>query len=473
MPLLKRLEVMSLINLIRNELYKIFHKKTIYIFLVIMFLYTILVNFVYYQEGKSHKVYGDNTFYDETYVGNEDGELKAQKKTTNDVNKFESQYDKDSWQRITIYENIDIANTLYQNYLTINRYEAKLGEDKKDYLEAKKEIAELQNKLDSGDWKYFIREEMAKRKEIIKENGSDADQEAMLEVLQMRLDYDIPYGNDYLNEYLNNYYYLLNDIKYYEGLDKLTASDERVLATDKAELEVEAYKIKNKINNSQLREIINDFYSIFSMAIIIVIIVVAGSILSEEFSKGTIKLLLVKPYRRWEILASKFITSIIIIFLAILAQFAFEMVIGGLYFGYSGLNIPEVVFDYSSNAIKMINIFGLFSLRTLAVLPQFILLATIAFALSVLFTNATASIAVTLVISFGSSVLNLLAQAIKVGFLKYFITLNWDFTCYLFGGKSPYDGISLPLSIGVSVTYFVILLLISFIVFQKKNIKNI
>ena len=44
---LKRLEVISLINLIKNELYKIFHKKGIYIVLLITLLFTLLTNIIY------------------------------------------------------------------------------------------------------------------------------------------------------------------------------------------------------------------------------------------------------------------------------------------------------------------------------------------------------------------------------------------------------------------------------------------
>ena len=47
MYLLKRLEVISLINLIKNEIYKILHKKSLYIVLLITTLFVLLTQLIY------------------------------------------------------------------------------------------------------------------------------------------------------------------------------------------------------------------------------------------------------------------------------------------------------------------------------------------------------------------------------------------------------------------------------------------
>ena len=79
------------------------------------------------------------------------------------------------------------------------------------------------------------------------------------------------------------------------------------------------------------------------------IIMVAGTIVSEEFNKGTIKLLLVKPYSRYKILLSKFLTILIMIVFSILVVIGMELLVGGILFGFDSLSIPVVEYNFNTN----------------------------------------------------------------------------------------------------------------------------
>ena len=57
-------------------------------------------------------------------------------------------------------------------------------------------------------------------------------------------------------------------------------------------------------------------------------------------------------------------------------------------------------------------------------LPIIILLATLSFALSTIFTNAPVAISIPLLGYMGVAVINQLAIEYNIGFLKYFVTLN-------------------------------------------------
>ena len=57
--------------------------------------------------------------------------------------------------------------------------------------------------------------------------------------------------------------------------------------------------------------------------------------------------------------------------------------------------------------------------------------------------------------------------------MKYFITLNWNFQDYLFGGISTYKYLDLKKSMLIFIIYDIILLGIMFISFKRKNVKNI
>ena len=57
--------------------------------------------------------------------------------------------------------------------------------------------------------------------------------------------------------------------------------------------------------------------------------------------------------------------------------------------------------------------------------------------------------------------------------MKYFITLNLDFTQYKFGANPQFEYINFTHSIIVYIAYILVLLIPTFIIFKKKNIKNI
>ena len=70
-------------------------------------------------------------------------------------------------------------------------------------------------------------------------------------------------------------------------------------------------------------------------------------------------------------------------------------------------------------------------------------------------------------------VINLLVIQYKVEFMKFFVSMNWDFEGYLFGNLPKMEGMTAGFSVIICIIYFIALLIPTFIVFRKKNIKNI
>ena len=56
---------------------------------------------------------------------------------------------------------------------------------------------------------------------------------------------------------------------------------------------------------------------------------------------------------------------------------------------------------------------------------------------------------------------------------RYFITNNWDFSIYLFGGISDISGVTLIGSIVIYIVYMVILLGVAIYKFNRKEIRNV
>ncbi len=170
-------------------------------------------------------------------------------------------------------------------------------------------------------------------------------------------------------------------------------------------------------------------------------------------------------------MASKFITSIIVAIIVILLVLLMQFVVGGLIQGFDSFRNPTIIYDHTINNVKQINTIQYLAMQALGKAPMYILLMTLAFAFSTIFTNSALAITISLLGYMGSSVINMLALNLKLNWIKYFVTPNWNLTEYFWGGIPTFEGITLPFSIAIIVIYMVIMLVPTFIIFQKKNIK--
>lgn len=491
-----------MINLIKNELYKIFKKKTIYIMLIIMLSIITLNAFLIKKYSMDDYI---STLDTEKY---EIEELKRENNLYDKDNKEEKQeyynnlsniqlYEltskyKKEWQKILINENLRevIQNMNNAKYIENND---------KAYNEYKKEYDNFLNELDLNDWKYFANKEIKATKDEItylekeKENAQDKEtykkaiqeETNKLEILKLRLKKDIPYGNDYLNTALEGY---ITIAKSYEDF-KNNIVKENNEYNKKDDYQIKAqyieymknnakdkYMIDNKVNLNDSKTsrnlLINTLNDNF-LFIIIIIAVITGSIVSTEFDKGTIKLLLVKPYSRNKILLSKYIVSLLIIIFSILSAFIMQLIVGGIFFGFDTLNIPVIVYNFTQNKIMNINVFKYVFDNIIAILPEFILLATLAFAISTITNMSTLGVALPIIGVGAADIINAIAIGKNIIQLKYFVTLNWNFTNYLYGGVNSFPTLSVSFSILICIIYLLIMLSTTFIVFNKRNIKNI
>ncbi len=489
---------MSLSSLVKNELIKIFKKKTIYITMGVIFLLLIFMNcmFKYANNGNTINYY----LYSENYIQS----LKSELETLNpdkpsdvttyinilsdiQLSEIMEQHKDAEWKLAIINERI----APYISERNTYQYGAEKNEEQVEIIN--QEIDELLAKLDENDWKYFAKEDLAQAEQQIEELNRQKEQtedtaviknidsqiqtaKTEKEIAEYRLNKEIPYGNDYLNRAISNLQMANSNLASFENTDELTYQ-EKLEYNSYLEVQAESRYILdtgNDINNSDsLKGILQSFYSQFGIFLIVVVVMIAGTIVSEEFNKGTIKLLLVKPYTRSKILMAKAITTLIMIIFVIIVTLLMEILIGGVIFGFDSLSEPAVAYNFNTNTIQEMNIFANLGLQTLTQLPMIILLATLAFAISTIFSNSTLAITISLLGYMSSSIINQLAIGYDLQFLKYFVTMNWDLSMYLYGGLPYMEGMSMLLSILICVAYFLIMMIPTFIVFKKRNIKNI
>lgn len=469
-----------MINLIKNELYKIFHKKGIYIVTIITALYVLLTNVIYTTTIEYDYIddsYESEMIYLEMLEESEDSDIEEiiSSKTLINMYEYANSFGKDSWQRKIVIRDYNLYERIYGLNEIIVRYENKLDKDKILYEDAKKELQNIKNELSNKKEIEYIKEQIVVCKEDLKLDNSYSNK-AELEALELRYKYKISFTNDSLNDYLDTYKYNREYIMELDEKSVLSEEDEKYYIQLKQETEVSKAYIENLIDAEKADgqyQIYNYFYNEYFIMILVFIILISGSIVSEEFSKGTIKLLLVKPYTRIKILLSKYISSLIMILFAIIVPILMQLIIGSIIYGIDSLSTPAIVYNYITQTAETISLFKYLLLQTLGILPELILISTIAFTFSTLFISTSLANTLTIIGVFGSNLIGLYAQSFEIEILKYFVTLNWDWTVYLFGGTSPYIGVTFPFSVAICIIYLVILIALSLIVFNKRNIKNV
>ena len=72
-----------------------------------------------------------------------------------------------------------------------------------------------------------------------------------------------------------------------------------------------------------------------------------------------------------------------------------------------------------------------------------------------------------------TEVINQITYSLNVKWIKYFVTPNWDLSQMFNGKLHELEGINMTFALVVCLIYFLIMIIPSFIVFKKKNIKNI
>ena len=489
---------MSLSNLVKNELIKIFKKKTIYITMVVIFLLLIFMNcmFKYANSGSEYDYY----LYNENYINSLRGELETlNPEKSSDVTTYinllsEIQLSEMMEQHKDAEWKLAIINERIAPYITErNTYQYGAEKNEAQVQEINQEIDALLAKLDENDWKYFAREDLTKAEQQIEELNAQKEQtedKAVLEnietelnnaqmekeIAEIRLNKDIPYGTNYLNRAISTLQTANTNLANFKNIEELTYEQKleyNSYLEDQAESRYILETGRDIHNTNTLKGILENFYSQFGIFLIVVVVMIAGTIVSEEFNKGTIKLLLVKPYTRNKILMAKAITTLIMIIFVIAVTLVMQILIGGIIFGFDSLAEPVVAYNFNTNTMEEMNIFANLGVQTLTQLPMIILLATLAFAISTLFSNSTLAITISLLGYMAASIINQLAIGYDLQFMKYFVTMNWDLSIYANGALPYMEGMNMTMSIIISVIYFLIMMIPTFIVFKKRNIKNI
>ena len=481
-------------KLIKNELIKIFSKKSMIVIGVIILVIIIGFNVL---NKISQNMSNSYSAYSESYIRYLDEELSnldpnkpldinkyVETKSQKDLAILAKDYKETSWQAEVIGTVISPIIEEMNNYEYIDKNNEALTISKAQY-------DEMLTALKNNDWKYFANKELdslntqiEELNTLIAQDSENEDLKTQLkslelqkEVVNLRLDKNINYGSDnYKSIAVQNYrMYMGNYIQSSQGRN-LTDEDKSEINgyLEKANLyKYDLYNDTEYQNTATANYTFQNSIGTYIVIIVMVVVIVAGVSISEEFNKGTVKLLLVRPYSRTKILISKLIAVFITMLITTATILLLQFIIGGIVYGFGTYMMNVVQFDFTTNSIITLNIFAYLGLIFICKLPIFILIGTLAFALSTLFLNSPLAVALPILGYIGSDVINMIAISYKWDWVKYFVTPNWDLSQYLFGGTPMFSRISIEFSITICAIYFVIMLVASIVSFKKRNIKNV
>ena len=217
-----------------------------------------------------------------------------------------------------------------------------------------------------------------------------------------------------------------------------------------------------------------NFWDVFTTSamginvISVLIIIIAGSVISSEFSTGTVKYLLVNPVKRYKIFIAKYISVLTFAILMLLIYYVFNIFLSGVLFGFGDFAAPHLY--VSGGKVMQGSSFLFVASKYLVSSIGMICMATLAFAISSVAKSSALSIGagVFLYVA-GWSIVGIMA-GLNLDFGRYLIFANLELNA-IAEGISPFRGQTIPFALTVIAAYMSVFLLTAWDGFVRRDIK--
>lgn len=357
----------------------------------------------------------------------------------------------------------------------------------------------IDNDIDSDDWRYDVLSavfangtgDMSGIKKYLDDNDwrgfcqyrldNDILTEGEKWEYQYRLDKDISFdkSNEKKNDLIMTVANAKNTIATM-GDAKSDGQNSRAKLEDNIKLalyQLDNDKLDNTANQMTLFETYEPeqitFWTVFltSTSLVTVVallaIVIAGGIVSSEFSQGTVKFLLINPVKRWKILMSKYFTVITVGYIMLCILFVVMIPITGLMLGFDGFSTPYIY--VSGGDVKEMPTLLYAAEQYLMKSVEMVVMSTLAFAISSLVRSTALAIGVSVfTMCIGSTVTKLLGQ-LGQDWARFLVFANTDLAS-ISKGYSIFAQHSLTFAVGVLIAHMVVFLLTAWDGFTKRSV---
>lgn len=280
---------------------------------------------------------------------------------------------------------------------------------------------------------------------------------------------------------------------YISMIQKNSRNFEETAAIIRASIE-RGVPIRGTVNDSTKSLFLSEFSSVFGI-IVIFVIILAGMTLSNEYTSGTVRLLLIRPQRRSRILASKLLSGGILWISATAVASVLLAVECIALFGVKDLFAPAI-FNHGTKVIIVPAILA-FLWRVLLSFISTAPIVLFAFLISTLIKKSALPIALAMICRFSTSVITSVSLSINAAVnkihLEYTPLPYLDLTSFIGNTAESYatnsgsileifgtvdnrllssGSYSLAIGIAWMVPLSVLLTALSFVSFTKQQIKN-
>ncbi|MGL5149692.1 MAG: ABC transporter permease subunit [Clostridium sp.] len=241
------------------------------------------------------------------------------------------------------------------------------------------------------------------------------------------------------------------------------------------------YGLENNIPSlndiTDARSTLDKTYEIYIVLAIVISIIIGGGIVATEFSKGTIRLLLIRPASRWKILLSKLLAVLFFGISIVVLGIGILYISTGVVFGFDTYATP--LLSMNGTEIVKSSFIGYLIPKILISSTSLLFISSLVFMISTLSRNTAIAVATSMVLYMGVGpisvmlisskltwLINTFIPYINSSYIRLMPSLAQDISTQ-YGLQFNFAGGALQL-----VVLSVIFLAITFVVFTKKDIKN-
>lgn len=364
--------------------------------------------------------------------------------------------------------------------------------NKTDLIKIKKETnaksLKILNSIKENNYANYLKEELKNLKTLEQSGITDYKIKVYEKLLSLKITDDSDFRVREANSIIENYNSttdILSKTSYNKGSgDKNITYDEYVKLTKLKNKQLEDsikkswYAIDNNIdyNKSGVKDAFIDSIKNNTIFLSIIIVIIAGGIVSNEFQKGTIRLLVTKPNKRWKILFSKFLAVLCILLGLTLITAIASFVTNGILFGFKDYFTSDLL--VVNNSVKEVSYLTVTFGKMALLLIPIIFIGLFAFCLSSVTRNTAFSVGVSIFLFVGYAIILLLFTTLGIPYLDLTFFPYLDYTqfldsdvlvdnCYTYDIYYTLTKSNLVLTFWAILIYF-----ISNLAFVKRDIKN-
>lgn len=301
-------------------------------------------------------------------------------------------------------------------------------------LEKSEDIEKYLSMITKDDWMAMCRLNDENTKDIMSNDETDSYRYKLneLDLLENKLRYEYnikptykkEWKNDALVKYITNCRSILKSESFIAIKGDLLSDVE--VEKLKNENQILLYKIKHNVADIAENSLGNLYANSFQLGIIVVLagITIICYLITTEYSNGTLVKLLSYPFKRWKIISSKLIATIIFTVVITIVFVSTALAVGYIHFGFS--DIPSYLTVQNGSVVEL-NYYIYLLLKVICILIQAIIYISIGLCLSVWFENIGVSMGITFIIALASPwVITYLSSNLEIGWMKYVPSASFD-----------------------------------------------